>query len=369
MTLHILLAKGGPAGGPSGPIGNPGLSVWRTVGSLGGLSQNSALTGGPYNVPWSIKAEASRIRVAFSGYGGQAGPISWTTSCAVDGVPLTVNGATTFTIPADRIVVTDELDIRVQPGQVLNLTIAPTTPHPPMINIPTDNGSSQPVPGPTAIIGRTYATQVSPIIVGDSIAYQGFSPVDGWVRFGLGELPGMDFATPVTRWTSLNDGRYGDNPTEVFTWATHMLIQFGVNDINNTLSLTELKASARASWAWHRARFAGPIYQTTPTPIVVTNDLTATLEGQTVPVSATRRPDVLAWLRDGAPDESGVRAGQPGHPLAGIVDIAAAVESPTAPGKWDSTQGALGGDGVHPSPAGQAVMAQVVSEWVEGLSS
>ena len=79
-------------------------------------------------------------------------------------------------------------------------------------------------------------------------------------------------------------------------------------------------------------------------------------------------PGTLAAAPVGA---SGVvRAGQEGHPLSGIVDIAAAVEQggTSAPtGKWRVDLGPLGGDGVHPSGLGENVMAGPTADWVATL--
>lgn len=247
----------------------------------------------------------------------------------------------------------------------------------------TSSGAGGQVAGPVSILGMV-ADVVCPAFVGDSITHQGGSSENGWCNLaaaGAG-VPSFGFGVPVTVFSSVQVGRWGGDPVRALAPATHMLAQFSVNDLRIAEDVISVKSTGVQAWRWLRQQRDVPLYQTTTTPIVDTTNDCATLAGQTlVPAYHERRQNFIAWLRDGAPIDAednpvdtgsaGIRAGQPGHPLSGIVDIAAAVEegggdNPT--GKWRVDLGALGGDGVHPSEQGQAIMAEPVREWISGLT-
>lgn len=87
------------------------------------------------------------------------------------------------------------------------------------------------------------------------------------------------------------------------------------------------------------------------------------------------RDAINGWLRDGAPLIDGapaltggvgaVRAGEAGHPLIGVCDIAAAVETPNPTGLvWDTSAGVPTLDGTHPTRIGSDLMEPVAARWL-----
>ncbi len=148
---------------------------------------------------------------------------------------------------------------------------------------------------------------------------------------------------------------------------THYISAFGANDIGRSDSTLE-KYVEHWTWAKHQGV---KVYQATILPIASSTDRFTTLEGQTPRDTNATRIKWNDWLRDGAPlidgkpafgttDPGAVRAGQPGHPLDGIIEIADAVESSRNSGKWRVDHGPIGGDGLHPSPKAHEFIADAI---------
>lgn len=234
-------------------------------------------------------------------------------------------------------------------------------------------------PFPVVIEGKARSSVISPALWGDSIGYD-----SNWWRDACAAngRPGSNLGVPVYRFTSRNI-------VGLLAGATHLLVQFGVNDLADGLTLAQLWTRAVDAYAYADAQKPGiPKWQTTPTPVVSTTDAGATLANQTPDEPrSTLRAEWNLFLRDGAPcnpttkaalavGTSGgtgtvIRMGQTGHPLQGLVDIAAAVEqggssSPTK--KWRVDLGPLAGDGTHPSTLGQTAMTPPVTAWVASLT-
>lgn len=235
-------------------------------------------------------------------------------------------------------------------------------------------------PFPVAFIGSARASVKTIGIYGDSISANA-----AWFRE----------ACAANGYTGINYGRnvmtFGGRWLDANCLApvTHMLSQFGVNDLSGGIAVAPLWANAVACYAYMDGLKPGlPIWQTTPTPAVGGVNNCTTLADQDT--SGPRPPARLLWqafLRDGAPCNpttkaalavgttggtgTVIRAGQTGHPLKGIVDIAAAVEhggtsSPSM--KWRVDLGPIGGDGVHPTDLGGTVITPVVSDWMASLT-
>lgn len=185
----------------------------------------------------------------------------------------------------------------------------------------------------------------------------------------------------------INYGRGGDkaelmnNPTRRGYWfeaidtCTHALCGYAINDLAGTRTLAQLQADSLSLWTYLDS--AGlTVRQATCTPYTTSSDSFATTANQTAVMTTgeTRRLDWNAWLRDGAPILSGaavvtgssapgtLRAGDVGHPLDGVCDTAAEVE--TVSGKWNAS---TTGEGLHPNPAGHALMAAAVEDWLNAL--
>lgn len=360
MSLLSLLAAGVRGGSlPRDPAENPALTTWRQIAHT---EQGHNAPRGPNT--WTAKiqsvVEASGVRMGWSGFGGQSGAVAWSLRANVEGTPLMMNGSDLIVVPANTIVWTDDIPLAIQPGQQIHFTVEALQPGPPngVSDVLNQYGSAISMPWPIAVLGKTTTTEKALLGTGDSIMTQAawFSPLP---------VPTINLGVPVTRWTTTADARYGGQASALMNAASHVVIQLGVNDIGGG-DLTSLKTRARSCWDSHAAATSRPLYQTTPTPKLLgtTGDGCASSAGQTLGTWEPVRQNLNAWLRDGAPDAGGIRAGEPGHPLTGIIDLAVAVESPTEPGKWDWTKGNLGGDGVHPSDLGQSYMRQVMNDWL-----
>jgi lysophospholipase L1-like esterase len=164
---------------------------------------------------------------------------------------------------------------------------------------------------------------------------------------------------------------------------THILCELGVNGLSAgfaTWSSHLLGTGTKGAWG-SLAAFGVPIYQTTITPQTTSSDAWATVNNQTVASAGneTARLAANAWLRDGAPisaspaaggtvaavGASGVlRAGQTGHPLAGIIEVADLAESARDSGKWKA---GYTGDGTHPNATGAAALAAALVPATLGL--
>ncbi|MDQ4502196.1 hypothetical protein [Sinomonas sp. ASV322] len=154
-------------------------------------------------------------------------------------------------------------------------------------------------------------------------------------------------------------------------YADTVLSEYAINDMGT--GLTTLQATAVKFWNQCKAAGAARVLQTTTLPQAASTDGFTTLAGQTPVASTLTRQAWNAWLRDGAPlasgtpaavgtaDPAAVRAGQSGHPLHAVVEVAQAVEDPAEPGKWRVDKGPIGGDGTHPNALGHKVLGEALT--------
>lgn len=120
----------------------------------------------------------------------------------------------------------------------------------------------------------------------------------------------------------------------LLTGCTEVVLALGRNDVTNSRTLAQMQADL-VEIATALKRFGAlRVIGATVTPS--TTGSWSTLAGQTVTANDQARLDLNTWLRT-------VPA-----PFDAVLDVAAAVEAPTAPGKWDVSGGALTSDGVHP---------------------
>lgn len=246
---------------------------------------------------------------------------------------------------------------------------------------------------PHAITGMTEATQRAVVLLGDSITESGSPALDSLTAHASAQRTWahrvVDLTHPV-----VNTAIWGSThaTARAGVWSTipelsnftHAVAAWGYNDINQAhqtgKTLSTVQITALASWKW--ARSEGPLlWQATISPNTTSTDGWTTVEGQT-PVAAT--PMRLAyndWLRDGAPltaDGSApaavgstgtLRAGQAGHPLAGIIDQAAKISTTPNSGIFRVDRGALTGDGGHPNATGHALMAEAAQAWWSAITT
>jgi hypothetical protein len=119
--------------------------------------------------------------------------------------------------------------------------------------------------------------------------------------------------------------------TAMARYFTHIVSNYGINDIKTPRTLAEVQAALSAL----KAAYGGlPLYQTTITPY--TTGTFATLGGQTVSADETIRAQTNAWLR-GAPAN-----------IDGVFDTATSVtDAPTQ--KWLVSPSAYTIEGLHPT--------------------
>lgn len=207
--------------------------------------------------------------------------------------------------------------------------------------------------GPTAIIGKGPSVWDVPSIglLGDSIQWgQGSESNTRVTQSG----PGFGQIALNNQFNFINVGDPGDRATTTnvranhsLRWlflqgSTHVISNFGVNDLSNGVTLADYQAAVIGIWNQLGARGA-KVWQTTITPVTTSTDGWLTAANQTAGSFGAINPGNL-WYRDGAPMLNGaavatgsnaagtVRAGQAGHPLTGVFDVAAQVT--TTDGKW-----------------------------------
>lgn len=246
------------------------------------------------------------------------------------------------------------------------------------------NNTQRYLPTIVSLSALTYPTTVAVLGIGDSI-----------MESGAGNPTGYTLGVQQAGHAFLNAGRWGGQtiaggdsalPTLLGSF-THVLDEYGFNDLTNE-AVTKVMADKVATWAWlHGHNPALRITACTVTPSSSSTDGWATLAGQTPTAGTTyegltrhqRAVAYNAWVRDGAPILSGVaapgttdpaalRAGQAGHPLAGYIEVADAVESSRDSGIFRVDLGALTTDGAHMNvTAGTQIMAPVTA-WAQSLT-
>lgn len=236
------------------------------------------------------------------------------------------------------------------------------------------------VTGPLAVGGFTTGDTPAVLVIGDSISESGYAAYP----------PG----TAITRALESRSVPFvhggiwaitfpqGDGPDYNLPSAgvTHVLCETGFNDINMRWANGagwEANCGVGAVRTWTAYAALGlSVWQTTTTPN--TTGTWSTLEGQTPAPSTPDRIGWNRWLRDGAPLSDGVivptgtvaavRVGDPGHPLAGVIELADTLESARDSGLWRVDHGPLTTDGTHPRETGHALMAAALEPWVASLS-
>lgn len=152
--------------------------------------------------------------------------------------------------------------------------------------------------------------------------------------------------------------------------CTHIIHEYFINDVTS-LGAAPTQDALLASWK-KQARRGALVYQTTGTPKATSTDNFLTTTNQTTQ-NSTDIVAVNTWIRDGAPIIAGavasvgattgaVRAGQAGHPLAGWIEVATAVESSLNSGKWKAADVV----GVASTTSGTKDLTGVTGTWTVG---
>lgn len=168
-------------------------------------------------------------------------------------------------------------------------------------------------------------------------------------------------------------------------YSKNAICGYGVNDIGDGQSLAQVQANMLWLWSLLPTYGAQRVFQNTITPKTTSSDSWATTANQTAATNFSTagngtREQLNDWLRDGAPILNGaavatgssatgtIRAGEGGHPLYDVFDVASVVESGLNSGKWkvDGTANTWTADGVHPS---QYAYQQIASSGVIEVAS
>lgn len=229
---------------------------------------------------------------------------------------------------------------------------------------------------PGAAFAEMPDTATSLVTVGDSIGTGNSYLVRATVTAGLAarnsSYGGQHAGTFVSNFTARQPGG--------LSGYTLAVSQLGLNDLSSG-TITEDATALIAVWARIETEGVPAIWQCTITPAATSTDGFATLANQTPVAWADGITEANDWLRDGAPITAArtyapvgtvtagtLRAGDEGHYLARIVDVAAAVQDPDDERLWraptsstPSVGGTYGGDGVHPTTWAHDAMAAVLA--------
>lgn len=223
---------------------------------------------------------------------------------------------------------------------------------------------------PLQLLGRPPAAKtVSVGGIGDSIvAGNGDGNTGGFWHRGLsGNISEQRVAYPSEQAYAYNLRTYSQYRSPLLRAATHIVCELGINDVKGNQTLAALQGNLIPLWQ-KAARRAAKVYQTTLTPVSTSTDTWATVGNQTPGPNEAVRAGFNNWLRAGAPIDSttsagvaagtggALTAGMPGHPLAGYIELADAVESARNSGIWKA---AHTGDGTHPNVTGHTALAAV----------
>ena len=240
---------------------------------------------------------------------------------------------------------------------------------------------------PTAILGPVNGRPCV-VALGDSIPdgagdtgtgseptnNNGFISRACWGKYGLVKLcfPGRRVAQEVASAAYRQRG-----PLAML--GKNAICEYATNDIGNGDSLATIQANLIAFWNLY-SNTGRRLFQTTIVPRTTSTDSWATVANQTVRSGESVRLALNTWLRAGAPMAAGVAvavgtagalvAGNAGHPLCAIFDVAAAVEVNasnvlTLNGGFWITTGAANyptADGIHPSRATSILMSAAVDD-------
>jgi lysophospholipase L1-like esterase len=212
--------------------------------------------------------------------------------------------------------------------------------------------------GPMAVVGvpKNGAGSVPSIaLVGDSImagsndSTQYGNEPGGWgIRaFGGGQFSHMRIARGGDK-AQFFTGAGSRIRRLMLGGATHVIVEYGTNDLGTVADLATMKARLQAIWDSAAARGAR-VYQATITPQTDTTDAYATSANQTARAgfgAASIWSQLNDWIRTTP------------APLTGYLDVAAAVTDATVTWAWKPGYTT---DGTHPNATAHAAMAATVN--------
>jgi lysophospholipase L1-like esterase len=222
--------------------------------------------------------------------------------------------------------------------------------------------------GPCGVLGQVSGQTL--VAIGDS-RVQGVG--DSYAASGLSAAPaagvGLGWAARLNNNTYgfINAARHAElgigfldsvakHRLRLIASGTRALCNYGINDIRiNNIAASDLQVTVLNIWQWLADRGVKN-WQATYEPVSNSTDLWMTLANQTITSAPqnTTRVAMNNWFRDGSPinpygypvaagtNTAGtLRAGSVGHPSAGYLEVADAVESSRDSGLWKATGRAI----------------------------
>lgn len=368
--------------------------------SIGGYANaENALqaTQGTSRVPFYTTCACTNLRLVYPGWlAVTSGPdtdyataLSINASIEIAGViyRVTFGGQVTGVVQGG-LLISDPIAIAVPAGQLIYVRTFPTTAnwYPARYGNPGAGGQGGftvtvdlTAPGSAAIADATTFTPLlapaellglptgaaypaTAALYGDSIAYgQGDGIANGMgvntVNIQLGGGGYLARGLRALGVGAVNCGVQGDTLGNFVTAASYrrlglitqartIIFEYGRNDVSNLVALATIQANMITAWGFANKLFDA-VFQTTITPRPNSSDAYQTLVNQTLVVAAEAiRVPLNNWLRAGAPIVNGAPAaigaagasiaGQAAHPLSGIIDPCAQVESALNSGLWNA---------------------------------
>lgn len=211
---------------------------------------------------------------------------------------------------------------------------------------------------PIAIVGEISSPQPSIVIYGDSISCGAYDvdPITGQsgdYGFIVRALESAGISYSLNGWggekvSIVQHGTIRHLPDQ---YATHAVVNYGINDIANNESLSTIQNDLVAFWKYLAASGI-KVYACTLTPWTTSTDNWATTANQTPEANTgpnSTRTQLNDWIRTTP------------APLSGYFEMADVVETSRNSGIWQVgyTDG-NGANGLHPNPAGNAAMAAAI---------
>ena len=405
MSLLALLAalqaeQPDPPASEDPPVDPATLTTLRQVANNSTWWRNSSLAGATGHTTITkhvIRSTANRLRIrqGVHGWAGADAGLSGYGGLVINGTyyRVTWGGDEKYTIPRLQHRTSDPLPdtLIVTPGDTVYSVFEADPGSPsvtgshgnrtestqvkyagPYTGVPALNGRGL-SGGAIGIYGTTTADAKAVLCLGDSILES------GWMRRAAdaNTVAWSDLSQWAEGITDKSlDGRLDPTDAQLYTLG---LTEYATNNRNATIP--EVARRLILHWKWLTGGPVERLGQTTMVPY--TTKYTAdggaggfdTLDGQTE-TNPDWRNALNAWIRDGCPILDGayaptgtsgaVRAGQAGHPLVGICDIAAALETTNSRGElvWRVDSGTPTTDGVHPTPVGADLMEPVARAWI-----
>lgn len=227
--------------------------------------------------------------------------------------------------------------------------------------------ASNAIPLPIVTLGLNPPDPHATFIIGDSIVWGRGDTIDN-ERRGYAKRLMEDYGWLV----SAKDGAQAVQTTSangntvrysLAQYCDSAIVHFGTNECNAGTAFATIQTQLQQLWSDLASRGLR-VWQSTITPITQSSDNWATTTNQTPGAtwSLTNWVSFNRWIRDDAPitiNGSTLRAGQPGHPLVGTIDVAKFPVDSTTQWKWSPGYVATSpaSDQNHISSAGIAVVA------------